>query len=133
MEITKINLNLFFLLWFVFSVYLLIRYRKQIMNLKAEINERPQYVPQKDIVFNVHNFNRWFVNKDNNAVYANKGIYLRTDKLSEAHIEDYLEKAFNIKNPAFLWKDDLSHRLISDFHNTIRNNWIQQINNQNKK
>jgi hypothetical protein len=30
------------------------------------------------------------------AVYANTGIFLRLDKLSESHIKDYLEKCYSI-------------------------------------
>jgi hypothetical protein len=43
------------------------------------------------LFFNVDNFNKWFNDPNNKAVYANTGIFLRLDKLSESH-KDYLEK-----------------------------------------
>ena len=39
-------------------------------------------IPSEDVVFNVDNFNKWFNDPNNNAVYANTGIFLRLDKLS---------------------------------------------------
>ena len=47
-----------------------------------EIVIEKQCVPPEYIVFNVSNFNQWFQDPNNNAVYANRGIYLRIDKLS---------------------------------------------------
>lgn len=41
-------------------------------------------VADESVVFNVDNFNTWFCDPNNNAVYVNKGIFLRVDKLSEA-------------------------------------------------
>ena len=48
------------------------------------------------IIFNVDNFNNWFNATDNNAIYAHSGIFLRTDKLSESHIHDYILKCYGI-------------------------------------
>ena len=48
------------------------------------------------IVFNVQNFNAWFNSPNNNAVYANPGIFLRLDKFGLAHVTDYLEKCYGI-------------------------------------
>jgi hypothetical protein len=48
------------------------------------------------VVFNVDNFNKWFNDLIIKAVYANTGIFLRLDKLSESHIKDYLEKCYSI-------------------------------------
>lgn len=50
------------------------------------------------IVLNINNFNNWFNHPNNNAVYANPGIFLRLDKLSETHVLDYMEKCYGI-NP----------------------------------
>ena len=57
---------------------------------------KPFPVPEF-IVLNVDNFNTWFKAKDNNAVYANEGIFLRLDKLSVSHVTDYMEKCYGIK------------------------------------
>lgn len=103
------------------------------INKQKKTNElvKITYVPPIDIVFNVDNFNKWFINKNNNAVYCHIGIYLRCDKLSESMIIDYLEKVFNIKNPAFLWEHHLSHILISNFYNDIRKDWLKQLEEKN--
>lgn len=43
-----------------------------------------------DSIIDVEKFNNWFnSNKDPN-VYAHPGIFLRLDKLSQGHIEDYI-------------------------------------------
>ena len=69
---------------------------KNILNLFLRKSEMNQVVPVDTIVYNVDNFNLWFCHKDNGAVYANEGIYLRLDKLSESHITDYLLKSYGI-------------------------------------
>lgn len=48
-------------------------------------------MPSEDIIFDVKNFNKWFNDPENNSTYANSGIFLRLDKLSEDHIDDYLK------------------------------------------
>jgi hypothetical protein len=50
--------------------------------------ETPVEIPSEDVIFNVENFNKWFNDPNNNAVYANPGIFLRLDKLSDSHITD---------------------------------------------
>jgi len=80
----------------------------------VEIFPVPQY-----IVFNVVNFNSWFINPGNNAVYANSGIFLRLDKLDEAHITDYLEKCYGIV--------DGDCEDIKEFEKEIREDWKHKI------
>ena len=78
-------------------------------------------VPSESAVFDVENFNRWFNDPNNNAVYANPGIFLRTDKLSESHIMDYLEKCHGIKNGGpFL-------EMVAEFEERIREDWRKRI------
>ena len=94
-----------------------------------EIIIEKQCVPPEYIVFNVDNFNLWFQDPSNNAIYANKGIYLRMDKLSQTHITDYLDKCYGIKNNgAFLWSKS-TNEMIYNFYNNITKNWMQQIKN----
>ncbi len=73
-----------------------------------------------DIIFNVDNFNTWFNNPNNNALYANPGIYLRLDKLSETHIQDYIEKCYNIDYTT-------KQEYIPKFYEDIRNDWRKKL------
>ena len=82
-----------------------------------------KFVPPNYILFNVDTFNTWFNDKNNNAVYAHSGIFLRLDKLSQSHIEDYLVKCYNLS--IF----DLNmHEDIVKFHDEIRKDWLKKTN-----
>jgi len=84
-------------------------------------------IPDESLVFNVDNFNNWFCDPNNNAVYANKGIFLRIDKLSESQILDYIEKCYGIKNGGpFLWSKPVNS-MISDFYKEIRQDWMNKV------
>ena len=102
------------------------------MNLFKRIigNNEPvkkQAIPLEEIIFSVDNFNIWFNHSENGAVYANPGIFLRLDKLSQSHISDYLEKCYGIENPAFLFSRPASE-MISDFEKKIREDWLKKLN-----
>lgn len=84
---------------------------------------RKQVLPVEEIIFSVENFNIWFRHPENNAEYANEGIYLRTDKLSESHIEDYLLKSYGLKNGAFLFSKPYGE-MISDLFRAVQKDWI---------
>ena len=86
----------------------------------------PKVIPLEEIIFNVDNFNIWFNHKDNDAQYANPGIFLRVDKLSESHITDYLLKCYGIENPAFLFSKP-ANEMISDFQKEIRTDWLKKL------
>ena len=90
---------------------------KKIFQIFTKEIIKPFSVPEY-IIFNVSNFNNWFRDVNNNAVYANQGIYLRLDKLSESHIVDYIEKCYGIK----AGERDWSIKII-EFHEKIRNDW----------
>jgi hypothetical protein len=91
--------------------------------------ETPVEIPSEDVVFNVDNFNKWFNDPNNNAIYANPGIFLRLDKLSESHITDYMEKCYGIKNGGpFLWSEPVSE-MIREFMYRIREDWRKKLNN----
>lgn len=91
--------------------------------------ETPVEIPSEDVVFNVENFNKWFNDPNNNAIYANPGIFLRLDKLSESHITDYMEKCYGIKNGGpFLWSEPVSE-MIREFMYRIREDWRKKLNN----
>ena len=92
---------------------------KNLLNLITGKKETKQVAPVDTIVYNVDNFNLWFCHKDNNAVYANLGIYLRLDKLSQSHITDYLIKSYGITK--------FDHQKISDFEQDIRLDWSKKL------
>lgn len=87
-------------------------------------------IPLEEIIFNVDNFNIWFNHKDNGAEYAHTGIFLRTDKLSQSHITDYLLKCYGIESPAFLFSKP-TNQLIWDFEKEIRADWLKKITVKN--
>jgi hypothetical protein len=94
----------------------------------VEVEETFDYSDNEEIIFNVDNFNDWFNDPNNNAVYANEGIFLRLDKLSESHIDDYLLKKYKLDNGAFLFsKPYVSMKM--DFHREIIKDWLNKINN----
>lgn len=87
---------------------------------------KTKVIPSESIVFNVDNFNEWFCNPNNNAIYANEGIFLRTDKLDESHIEDYIDKKYGIKDGGpFLWSKPVNS-MLSDFYKEIRKDWMHK-------
>lgn len=105
---------------------------KEIKQKEKEITDYYKLLenlPSEDVIFNVDTFNEWFCDKDNNAVYANKGIFLRLDKFDEGQIVDYLEKRWGIKNSgAFLWSKP-TNEMIYIFYKEIRKDWLKRINN----
>lgn len=71
------------------------------------------------IVYDVDNFNKWFCDPQNNAEYAHSGIFLRLDKLSQSHVDDYLNKCYGISDGNFQKKIELLDGIRSDWHNKI--------------
>jgi hypothetical protein len=95
--------------------------------------EKTIEIPSEDVVFNLDNFNKWFNDPNNNAVYSNPGIFLRLDKLSESHILDYMEKCYGIKNGGPMKWSKPHWIMIEDFHNEIREDWRNKLNNISEK
>lgn len=92
---------------------------RNLLNLFSKNQEIKQVVPIDDIVYNVDNFNIWFTHKDNGSVYANEGIFLRLDKLSESHITDYLLKNYGITK--------FDRQKIYQFEKSIREDWSSKL------
>lgn len=87
---------------------------------------KPFQVPEY-VIFNVDNFNNWFNDTNNNAIYANPGIFLRTDKLSQSHVMDYLEKCYGLDcgvliEDTIVWSNPINE-LILDFYHKIIIDW----------
>lgn len=85
--------------------------------------KEPKFIPKKYVLFNVDIFNAWFNDPENEAVYAHRGIFLRTDKLDESQICDYLVKCHGL---------DLSewdiHNEIIEFRKAILEDWKKKLN-----
>ena len=94
-------------------------------NLRKKLVADHLVVYEIDIL-NVNKFNEWFCNKDNNAVYAHEGIFLRLDKLSLSHIDDYLLKAHKLE------KHDFEYDKLQDFLDSIKKDWKEKIFLKNK-
>lgn len=88
---------------------------------------KPFLVPEH-IILNVENFNNWFNDKNNNAVYAHPGIFLRVDKLCQASVLDYLEKCYGLTKDILLsdfitWSEPDT---ITKFYNEIVIDWREK-------
>lgn len=94
---------------------------------KKEKPKPNKFAPKHYVIFNIEVFNAWFNDKDNNATYAHSGIYLRTDKLSESHIFDYLIKCHGFSENEC---SDLLHQEIYLFYQEVMQDWINK-NNKN--
>lgn len=90
--------------------------------IKRDKPEPKKVIPLEEIIFNVTNFNIWFNHPENGATYANSGIFKRTDKLSETHIDEYLAKCYGIENGAFLFSKPFVE-MKSDFLKEIKQDW----------
>jgi hypothetical protein len=95
---------------------------------KTQIKKEKPLTPKKYVIFNINTFNEWFNDKDNNAVYAHSGIFLRLDKLSESHIKDYIIKCHGLT----LSDCDLDED-IRNFHEEIRKDWLNKLNQNETK
>ena len=48
-----------------------------------------------DRMLNVKDFNEWFNSDKDKEIYAHPGIFLRLDKLSQHHIQDFIKAKSN--------------------------------------
>jgi hypothetical protein len=83
---------------------------------------KPFQVPTY-IIINVDNFNLWFNNPNNGATYAHPGIFLRLDKLSLAHIWEYMENCYGIERESLI---SLGYD-VSGFERAIRQDWLNKL------
>lgn len=97
----------------------------KILRLEYELEQekQPRYnnTNINNIIYDVENFNRWFKDPHNNAIYAHSGIYLRVDKLSHGHVIDYIQKVYNINVV------EIDYNQIMIFYEIIRQNWRKKL------
>ncbi len=108
--------------------YRYIKLSKNIIDRENKIRETFQSPMFYSVIFSIKNFNNWFKNNKNENIYAHAGIYLRTDKLSEHHVYDYVEVITN----GLLSKEDFDENTIMMFKENIRQDWLQQLKDKNK-
>lgn len=88
--------------------------------LNLVIGKKEKVCTLDEIMFNVQNFNIWFCHPNNKAIYANSGIFLRLDKLSQSQIKDYLNKSYGVK--------EYDNYKIQEFEKQIREDWKNKLN-----
>lgn len=88
--------------------------------------KQSKHIIKKYVLFNVDIFNKWFCDKQNDAVYAHEGIFLRLDKLGKVHIADYLLKCHNFELSD---NEDISNE-INNFYEEIRKDWLKKLDNE---
>lgn len=98
--------------------------------LRKKEEPKRTVLPLEEIIFNVDNFNIWFRHPDNGAEYANEGIYLRTDKLSESQVTDYLRKSYGLINGGFRFSKPYQE-MISDLYKAVQKDWQNKRSNEN--
>ena len=96
---------------------------------QVSLPEKPHrfaYTPEA-IIFNVDNFNIWFNDPNNQAVYANHGIFLRIDKLGDAIIFDYIYKCYGIEaGGPFLWTKPVN-TMVARFYDQVCVDWKKRL------
>jgi len=76
-----------------------------------------------DIILNVDNFNKWFNDPNKSKdIYAHPGIFLRLDKLSEHHFDDYFKSCAGVDDLEH-FKNDLTYSEYCDFEYIVRMDW----------
>ena len=81
-------------------------------------------------ILSIENFNTWFNDPNNGATYAHSGIFLRRDKLSEAHFDEYFLSCSTVDNLEH-FKREVGQNKIYEYINSVGDNWIIQIRNKN--
>lgn len=114
---------------YIYIIKLYFKY-KELSNSSVEREERFKQLIESGFfdseIFNVKKFNDWFINNKDKNVYAHAGIFLRTDKLSRGHINDYIKVITN----GLLSSKDFDELLIMKFEDKIRKDWMKQLSSK---
>jgi hypothetical protein len=78
-----------------------------------------------DDILNIENFNTWFNDPNNGATYAHSGIFLRCDKLSESHFEEYFESCDSVDDLTH-FNNEVRYDKRYKFMESVRKNWMSQ-------
>jgi len=75
-----------------------------------------------DAILDVDKFNDWFNSDKDKDIYAHPGIFLRRDKLSQHHFEDYIRMTTN----GALSFDDFTWKQTQDFEKMVDKDWMKK-------
>lgn len=75
-------------------------------------------------ILNVEDFNDWFCNNKDKEIYAHPGIFLRLDKLSQHHIQDFI----SVKSNGMIHYEYFGERKLIDFEKEISKDWRKKKN-----
>jgi len=88
----------------------------QVINLEYNFEE----------IINIDNFNTWFNDPNKSSdIYAHAGIFLRTDKLSGGHFDDYFLSCSGVDDLDH-FKEELTFNEYYDFENAVRKDWLEK-------
>ena len=77
-------------------------------------------------IINIDNFNTWFNDPNKSPdIYAHSGIFLRTDKLSSGHFDDYFLSCSGVDDLEH-FKLELTFNEYYDFENAVRKDWSEK-------
>ena len=79
-----------------------------------------------DSLLNVNKFNDWFNSPKDKSIYAHTGIFLRTDKLSKHHFDDYIK----MSTFGYVTYEDFDFSKMLEFEERVRKNWMKQLSEQ---
>lgn len=83
------------------------------------------------VILNIDNFNKWFNDPNKSPdVYAHKGIFLRTDKLSSGHFNDYFLNCIGVDDLNH-FKEEIGFVTVYEFENEVHKDWFKKIKNKN--
>ena len=77
-----------------------------------------------DSILNVKDFNEWFNSDKDPEIYAHPGIFLRLDKLSQDHLDSYVQHA----TEGLLEYGDFDWETMKKFEDKIRKDWMKKNN-----
>ena len=78
-----------------------------------------------DRILNVDDFNEWFNNNKDKEIYAHPGIFLRLDKLSQHHIQDFI----SVKSNGVINYEYFVEQKLIDFKEEIYKDWLEKKEN----
>jgi hypothetical protein len=76
-----------------------------------------------DSILSVKDFNEWFNSDKDPEIYAHKGIFLRLDKLSQQHIDSYVQ----YETEGLLGYGDFNWVTMKKFENEIIEDWQNKL------
>lgn len=78
-----------------------------------------------DYILNVDRFNEWFNSEKDWEVYAHTGIFLRLDKLSGHHFEDYI----SLESNEAVEYGSFGPKKMQEFEKAVRRDWVDKKSN----